>query len=109
MILGEDNGVDPGVINWADNLLKEWAKWARGDELPRGYVQFLGVRRSRSVAISDDDAAKVDAAVASLPDSTRRLIKQIYLRGDAIKNRTGWRMALLAFQEAYTEGSILAA
>lgn len=93
--------VDVGVINWADNLLKEWGKWAAGGELPAAYVQMLGVRRSRSVWITDAEAAAVDAVVARLEPSARALIKRIYLRGDRIRNRVGWRMALMAFEEEY--------
>lgn len=108
MIDGEGE-VNPGLINWADDMLREWGKWATGSELPRGYVQFLGVRRSLSISISDEDALRIDAAVASLDPATRKLLKGIYLRGDRIRNRNGWRMALLAFEEAYRNGGLLLA
>lgn len=99
--MNAENGIDPGLINYADYLLREWGRWASPDQRAKGYSQVLGIRRSASYSITDDEAAAIDAAVSRLEDDDKSVIRRVYLSGGKIRNSAGWRNALRAFADRF--------
>jgi hypothetical protein len=85
-------------FHYSDWLLTEWARWVRSEFIGSSLTKSKGVGAR---LINDDTALAVDMAIAKCSDSTRKLIKRVYLWRDISISEAVLAMHLRSFTQEY--------